>query len=321
MKKPKWLTSLNGGGIGYAITLLLILTFIIWPIHKIGLGAYIVRLDDMVPFAHRFIESYSTRQEKALSTKWLERVSLVEEKDLPKVQWEEDTATSKGLNSLYVLDEFASDIRPILVAPWSEQTMRCKEQLLTSHFTDEYPWNPEGESRPSFDYHLTDTLATFHTTQKLDTWIYLPSRKKQPARYMVEFNFIPHSVMEETLQIGYATTSLANRFRYKLENNNTLLFDIIDHGYLSFTKVNDGWEKFQKSYSLPMHKTSKVRLIVYDDLSALYLNDKIAMAVRVKDYQPEPAYWYLLFWNGLVEERKSEMCLGLSNLVIYHPKK
>lgn len=273
----------------------------------------------MVPFAHSIIDSYVTHQEKSLSAEWLERVSLLTENEVPIVKWMEDTTTSKGMKSFYVLDEFASDVRPILFAPWSEQTMRCKEQLLESHFTDEFPWNPENESQPSYDSQLTDTSAIFHTTRKLDTWIYLPSRQKQQTRYMLEFDFTPHSIMQETLQIGYATTSLANRFRYKLENNNTLLFDVIDRGYLSFIYVNEGWKKFQKPYSLPLHKKSKVRLLVYDNISALYLNGKLAMAVRVKDYQPEPAYWYLLFWNGLVEERTTEMSLELSNLHIYHP--
>ena len=156
------------------------------------------------------------------------------------------------------------------------------------------------------------------TGAKIDTWIYLVSKQKCPAVYAMEFDYVPHTEMQETLQIDFCCHSLARRFRFNLENNRTLKFDMWDKGCSIYYNNVSGWDQFKQPCSLPLHKITHVRLEVINDIFAIYYDNKLQMAVRVKGYEPCLTDWYIVFWNGV--KKKQTMNIELSNLKLLIPQ-
>ncbi len=296
---------------------ILLLIFVLLPIHRYGVGLYLYKVSDYSSITRQWMQDYFDYEQKRLSTEWVNRLSLVDEKDLPETDWERVDCDSIPF---YILDQYASDIRPLLSAPWTDSISCQKDLLYESHITDEYPWGPEVEAPPCFVYSIEDGNYHFETDSILDSSIYLPSKTKMPSRYKLEFDFCPHTVMQETFQVGFAASSLANRIRFKVCNNEILIFDIIDSGYLAFKLLNEEWKKYQKPFSFVLGEISHVKLIVWDDTFAFYVNDNLEMAVNIKDYSGEDAYWYIWFWNGY-KGKGVPMSVDLSNVELFLPKK
>ncbi len=171
----------------------------------------------------------------------------------------------------------------------------------------------------------SDSTLHVKTGTKYDTWVWLVGKEKQPKDYCVEFDFISHTKCQETLQICFASNSLASRFRFNLENNETLKFDIVDKGYFLYWSHKELWSKLRKPCSIPLHKKVHVKLECINNVFAVYYDNDLKMAVRIKDYEAKPNYWYLVFWNGTPNDefkgkQDNYMDLEIRNLKIFHRK-
>lgn len=233
---------------------------------------------------------------RCASSDWFNRIEIVPEREVPILRWVENTSTSKGINSLYCLDQQADEVRPLLRKDWG--LPYDKTQWPMAQITGSCYFNPSVAAHPIYDMERTELTLHIKTGSKWDTWIWLVGKEKQPGTYRVDFDFIPHTKVQETLQICFASNSLASRFRFNLENNETLKFDVVDHGFFLYGLRKDLWSHLRKPCSIPLNNLTHVTLECIDNLFAIYFDGKLKMAVRVKDYQSMPNYWYLIFWNG-----------------------
>lgn len=258
-----------------------------------------------------------------LSKDWYERIIRLNENDIPKIKWEEDTLSSRGINSFYCLDQQADDVRPLLMKEWG--LPYDKSLWKNAMFTGEYLFAPEKASLPIYDIEKTDSTVHITTGTKLDTWAYLVAKKKQPTVYSLEFDFITHTQSQETLQLCFASSSLASRFRFNLENNRTMKFDVVDHAHFLYWTRTNLWENLKIPCSIPLHTPVHVKLVCINNKFALYFDKELIMAVEIKDYEAKPNYWYLIFWNGIPNaefkgKQDNYMDFEIKNFKIYHSK-
>lgn len=305
------------------LSLCLLLFFVIIPISRVGLWKYATDQMEINPFVAKLMNKYTFYQSKNLSEDWYSRVQEILGGQIPKIEWVEDSASSKGINSLWCLDQQADDVRPLLMKEWN--LPYDKSVWWNSHQTGKCTFQPSIAPSPIYDMHRTDSTLNILTGRKFDTWIWLVAKKQQPKDYCVEFDFVTHTKSQETLQICFASNSLAERFRFNLENNETLKFDVVDKGYFLYWFRSDLWSKLRKPCSIPLHKKVHVKLKCIDNIFAVYYDNDLKMAVKVKGYEASPSYWYLIFWNGTPHEefkgkQDNYMSLEISNLKIYHKK-
>ena len=298
------------------VTLSLLILFVVWPIQKKGIAVWTYEMKDANPLFAKFIYLYASKRAKRLTQLWLNRTAKCE--DIPMVEWEEDKQTSKGINSFYCLDQQSDDTRPLLMSEWNLQ--HDKTMWWRSQFGEDYLFAPELSPQPIYQLNKTDDHLHIHTGSILDTWIYLVSKQAQGDTYALDFDFTPHTAMQETLQICFCSNSLAYRLRYNLENNKTLKFDIVDRAHFTYWSDVAHWDNFKQPCSLPLHQKSHIRLEVIRDTFVYYINGVRQMAIRLKDFESFGNRWYLIFWNGVDEAGKMEMDIEIENFKIYKPK-
>lgn len=248
------------------------------------------------PISRKFINVYLKHEYKISSKEWYDRVSRISEKDIPCIEWEEDSISSQGIESFYCLDQQSDDVRPLLMKEWNLQY--DKSLWWNARKTGEFLFRPDLAPSPIYDIEKTDSSVHIKTGDKYDTWAYLVAKQKQPTVYSIEFDFITHTRTQETLQICFASNSLASRFRFNLENNETMKFDVVDHAKFLYGGRPDLWHNLRFPYSIPLHTPVHVKLVCINNKFALYFDKKLVMAVEVKDYKAVPNYYYLIFWNG-----------------------
>lgn len=303
------------------LCLCLICYFIVIPIYKVGLWQFIGTERQINPITRRLSEKYCLLQARSLSQSWYERVERIYEKDIPHIIWQEDTVSSKGINSFYCLDQQSYDVRALLMPEWNLSYDRLA--WWNAQKTGEYLFNPENSPSPIYKIQRTDSTVHIKTGTKLDTWIYLVAKQKQPTVYAIDFDFTPNTQTQETLQICFATSSLAQRFRFNLENNKTMKFDVVDHGNFLYWPHEDLWKNLRFPYSLPLKKSTHVQLQCINNVFALFFDSKLVMAVRVRDYEAKSNPWYLIFWNGteqLGDDQDMYMDISIKNFKILHQK-
>lgn len=303
------------------LSLGLLLVFVVVPICKAGLWKYASDQMEINPFIAMVMNKYTYHQAKQLSEEWYNRIETIRGGQIPEVEWVEDTVTFKGINSLWCLDQQADDVRPLLMKEWN--LPYDKTLWWNCHYTGECPFNPAVAAQPIYNMEKNDSTLHIKTGTKYDTWVWLVGKEKQPKTYCVEFDFITHTKSQETLQICFASNSLASRFRFNLENNETLKFDNVDHGYFLYWSRVDLWSNLRKPCSIPLHKRVHVKFVCINNVFAVYYDNDLKMAIRIKDYEAQLNYWYLIFWNGTPNNefkgtQDNYMDFEISNLKIYH---
>lgn len=298
--------------------------FVIIPIFKNGVWTYISIEKDINPLIAKIANKYVEYHSKRLSKEWFDRVKQISEEVIPAIEWEEDTITSKGTNSFYCLDQQSDDVRPLLMEGWN--LPYDKQVWWNSHNSGEYFLAPELSPSPIYDLVKTDSTLHIKTGEKYDTWIYLVAKHRQPQIYSLEFDFISHTQTQETLQIDFAASSLASRFRFNLEKNKTLRFDIVDYGCFLYCSNIDLWEKHRKQCTIPLDKKVHVKLVCINNIFALYYDDSLKMAIEVDNYIAKPNYWFIIIWNGTPNENYNSnqdkyMDIEIKNFKILHQKK
>lgn len=305
----------SGLFVGLLVLCMCILYNVIIPINNVGVVDYLYYEYESNPISKKIINTYIKIDKKKTSKMWLKRTKMIDIENIPNVQWKEDEDTSLGINSIYCLDSHAEDVRDLLLPEW-ELTHDTKN-WWRSHFTGEYMWNPSLSSIPKYQMEKSDSSLHIVTGDKLDTWVYLVSKHPQSRTYAIEFDFITHTETQETLQLCFSSSSLAQRLRFNIENNKTLKFDVVDKGYFTYWSMRKEWDKFKQPLQLPLHKTVRVRLECINNTFIYYIDGKVEMAIKIEDYIPqEMSYWYMIFWNGNKVNEYIE--IEIKNLTIYY---
>ena len=289
---------------------------ILFPIRKVGIFNYLYYFKLITPnFTNRVINHFMREKAKKESAEWLTRVRRVDESELPNVEWVEDAVSSKGVDSFYLLDNYADEVRPL-----SDWPLQYNPKLWwDAKFSNEYIFTPEKQPLPKYKYIVEKNKVSISTGNDLDTWIYLVSKLKQSLNYAIEFDFITHTEPQETLQIDFHAKHLASRFRFDLEQNKQLRFDIVDKAQF-LNAYNSQWhEDYKVPCRLKLHQVNHIKFVAINEMFAFYLDGKLQMAVEVKDIELTPMSWFLIFWNGTKQQESLD--IEISNLKILHPSK
>lgn len=293
----------------YILSILILFTILVGlPIIKNGWVKSLFYMCQINPLIRRITMKYLNIRDTWLSRQWLTRVKTLNNKEIPFINWVTDEKRSQGINSFYCLDQFSDDVRQLLNPCYN--VVRDRLLWFRSRFTNDYYFEPQLSSYPRYEIKHCNGNIRIDTDEKIDTWIYLVSKQKYPSTYAIEFDFIPHTEMEEMLQIAFCSYSLARRFRFNLIKNRYLAFEIIDKGCFTYCIDEEGWGKFKKKCSLPLHKVTHVRLEVIENIYALYFNNELVMAVKVEKYVPVSTNWYIIFWNGIETGKKMNLEIG-----------
>lgn len=263
---------------------------------------------------HYIVNKLLKNRAKSLSKKWIERIELLSESQMPSVNWVIPNDNLDLREKIHFLDQSSLDVRGMY------NNVNChykKDLFFASHFTNEYFFDPNLSTSPNYDVENIDKGVRIVTPPIIDTWIYLPSKEMQSAIYALDFDFVPSTDMHETLQICFYADSLAKRFRFNLECNTDLKFEIVDYGFFIYYE-DKRWEKCCKHCTLPLNMITHVRVEVIDNCFAIYFNGKMEMAIRIKNFRGYDSNWMLLFWNGNNPER---MDVRISNFKILYPYK
>lgn len=308
--------------IGYSITVTLVLVvsllfFIVYPICKVGKTDYMYYMSKINPKVAVYQSKQLAQRYQQLSDDWVMNFERVASVEMPSGYWEEDTFSSKGVESFYLRDQYAEDTRNLLLPSYD---LPCdKDAKLKAMLGKKYFYAPEHS--PEAKYHVENTSVgggnslTFQTGSDLDTWIYLPAKQKQPSVYALDFDFLTNTSHKETIQLDFMMSTLADRFRFMVKENKTLKFDIWSSGY-SLGYTSEEWKKFEKPFSLPLSQKVHVRLEVINDTYQISFDGKPEMTIKAKNYPKEPSYWCLIFWNGIEEQQ--DIKISISNFRILH---
>jgi len=245
---------------------------------------------------HRFFE----RRFAALEPRLVERnLRAHESVPRPHVDWADKPIYADLLDFYSLHDETCSDVRGIPTETW-----------WRSHFFGRYPQHAESHGDLAFDWCRMENGVRFRSRSVSDSWIYLVSRDLLPPVYAISFDYTPRNVFKEQLQLDFAATSLADRHRYILSNNEKLRYQRIERGF---------WlpDVAQKPWSVPVGRTTRIRLEVVDRTFALLADDGLVACWRDGRYRPHPSRNMLLFWNG---EAATAMDFDLANFGVYLPK-
>ena len=294
---------------------LLIAFFVILPIQKIGFYSYVYYLKMTTPrITSRVISRLMFLKGRKDSHFWFSKIQRVNESEIPSLNWVEDSVTSKGLDSFYLLDNYADEVRPL-----SDWSLPYDPKIWwDAKFTNNYLFSPQDQPLPRYNFKIQNNKLSITTGDELDTWVYLVSKQKQPSVYSIEFDFTPHIESQETLQIDFHAKHLASRFRFDLEQNRRLRFDIIYKAQF-LNAYNKSWrKKLEVPCELRLHQINHIQLKVINEIFAFYLDGVLQMAVRVSGITLTPMYWFLIFWNGT--KKKEKLDFEIMNLKIYHAK-
>ena len=270
-------------------------------------------------FGVDYISKYLEKESHRISEKWLNRIHIISPENFPIIEWEKDSKTSEGCYSFYSLDQYSDDCRNFLMSSYAD--LPCDKDLWwMSQFSNKYIFKPEYAPSPRYHFTIDYNKATYKTGKELDTWVYLPSKKPQPNCYSIEFDYLPITEMKETLQFDFCMQSLAKRFRFNLENNKTLKFDVVDKGFFLHCISTEKWDKYKIPLSLPLNKLTHVQFQIIHNKFAVSFDGNIKLAVEVDGYnQTENLFWALIFWNGIDKPEKI-MEFEISNFIIKHKK-
>ena len=289
------------------MTVFLITIMFILPIIKHGFLDGLFYLYQMNPLAKSVIGLFIYLKECKLSSQWFARIEALEDKKFPIVNWTLSKFYSHGIYSFYLLDQYSDDVRQLLHSPFD--VVRDDKLWFRAKFSNKYLFQPQWSPSPRYEVVSSGNSLEINTASQKDTWVYLVSRYKYPKTYALEFDYIPHSDMRETLQIGFCCHSLARRFRFNLIDNRMLTFEVVDKACFTFHNLRR-WNKFKKKCSLPLHRSTHIRLEVIRNIFILYFNGKLEMAVNIKGYEPQETHCYLIFWNGSKYDQGMRIELG-----------
>lgn len=293
--------------------------FICGPFRAIGKYRYYKFLT-YNRFGKKYMDKYIRKHNKRLSEEWLNKIHIINPNEFPIVEWEEDSTTSMGCNSFYSLDQYSDDCRNILMSPEYDDVPSDKDLWWMSQMSDQYFFKPQYSPKPIYEFHVDLNKAVYKTGDKPDTWVYLPCKQPQPKCYSIEFDFIPHCDMQETLQFDFCMESLSKRLRFNLENNRTLKFDVVQYGRDLYWDDVKRWDKFKKCCQLPLNVVTHVQYQILDNRFSVSFNGKIQLAIEI-DHQPESNLnWALIFWNGTDKPYKT-MNFEILNFKISHLRK
>lgn len=122
------------------------------------------------------------------------------------------------------------------------------------------------------------------------SWIYLSSRRTLPTVYALEFEYIPHSVFREFLQIVFCGDDLDNRHRFVFRDNESVEYEMFRHGL--FAKPIR-----RVPFRLELHRASTIRLEVVGNVFTVLVNGSEIVTVRDRLWQRRPTVGKLIFWN------------------------
>ena len=299
------------------IILVLLISFVYCPIQKNGITKYLLFLEDSTPFG-RIISAYRNKELVRLSKEWFKKTSYVKKNQIPHIDWVEDKSIMpNGQNAFYCLDQYSDDCRELLCSEYRDLP-REKGSWKKSFYTNEYMFTPSYSPSPKYNMVVSDNSLSIVTGDKLDTWIYLPSKKEESDIYALDFDFVPNAVMKETFQIAFCMSSLARRLRFIIEDDNILRFQVVDRGCFVSWKNRQLWDKFSKPINVRLHENTHVRLEVIKDVYALYFDGILQMAVNVVEGGKVGQNWALIFWNGVEKRNILDICI--KNFKIFRPR-
>lgn len=289
--------------------------FIFLPIRRVGIVKYVLILEDTTPFG-RITRWYRKRQMSKLSKEWYDKTRILEESQVPQIDWVEDKSIMpNGQNAFYCLDQYSDDCRDLLCSEYNDLP-RERGSWRRSFYTNEYMFSPGYAPSPKYNMEVSDNSLSIVTGDKLDTWIYLPSKKEESEIYALDFDFVPNALVKETFQIAFGMSSLARRLRFIIENDNILRFQVVDRGCFVSWKNRQLWDNFSKPVNVCLHETIHVRLEVIKNVYALYFDGILQMAVNVEEGDKVGKNWALIFWNGV--EKRDVLDICIRNFKIFH---
>jgi hypothetical protein len=291
--------------------------FIFLPIRRVGIVKYVLILEDTTPFG-RITRWFRKRQMSKLSKEWYDKTRILKESQIPQIDWVEDKLIMpNGQNAFYCLDQYSDDCRELLCSEYNDLP-REKGSWRKSFYTNKYMFTPSYSPSPKYNMVVSDNSLSIVTGDKLDTWIYLPSKKEESDIYALDFDFVPNAVMKETFQISFCMSSLARRLRFLIENDNILRFQVVDRGCFLGWKNKQLWNQFTKQTNICLHENIHVRLEVIKDVYALYFDGILQMAVRVDGGDKLGRNWALIFWNGI--EKRDNLAVEIKNFKLFRPQ-
>lgn len=122
------------------------------------------------------------------------------------------------------------------------------------------------------------------------SWIYLSSDEPFPEAYAVEFEYTPHTVFREFLQIVFSGNDLDNRHRFVVRDNKVLEYEMFWHGLFALPTKS-------VPFSLELHRASTIRLEVVGDTFTFLANGEAILTVRDRMWHSRPTVGKLIFWN------------------------
>lgn len=122
------------------------------------------------------------------------------------------------------------------------------------------------------------------------SWIYLSSKGPFPDAYAIEFEYAPHAVFREFLQITFCGGDLDNRHRFVIRDNEVLEYEMFWHGLFA-TPVRN------VPLSLELHRAATIRLEVVGNVFTFLVDGEEVLTVRDRMWRPRPTVGKLIFWN------------------------
>lgn len=291
--------------------------FVFFPIRRVGIVKYVLILEDTTPLG-RITRWFRKSQMSKLSKEWYDKTRILEESQIPQIDWVEDKSIMpNGQNAFYCLDQYSDDCRDLLCSEYNDLP-RERGSWRRSFYTNEYMFSPCYAPFPKYNMEVSDSSLSIVTGYKLDTWIYLPSKKEESEIYALDFDFVPNALMKETFQIAFCMSSLARRLRFIIENDNILRFQVVDRGCFLGWKNRQLWDQFSKPTNVCLHENIHVRLEVIKDVYALYFDGILQMAVRVDGGDKLGRNWALIFWNGI--EKRDNLAVEIKNFKLFRPQ-
>lgn len=242
----------------------------------------------------------------------LARLEPLAEPVEPTGTWKE---IDGGMDSFHVCDAGAEDARRLFVPKWPLRD-ECFAWWMAM-FRGPYLFRPAEYPAPKYNLEIVDGTLTASVPAKNDAWVYLISKRPCPPTFRLEFDYLSHQAMEETIQLCFAFESLASRFRYDLYADNRLLvFDIVKGGMFMGAYNHEKWLKggIRKPYSMRIGEWVHVRLEAIGNVFQLFFDEEPAMAMRVRGYEPKPSPWVFIAWSGFKEQ---PMKIQLKNVKVY----
>lgn len=198
----------------------------------------------------------------------------------PRVQWK---TWHKGLDFYSMHDEHCDDVVDL-----NGNGPRWR----AAQFSLPYSVHTCGEDELSYAVSAVENGLRFRADDETEHWVYLVAKRMLPCSYALEFDYVPHSVFNEQLQVDFAAESLARRHRFILEFCSTVFYQTVENG-----QFLQKCPRVQRD--VPLHSPLHVRVEVVGNVFCLLFDQKIVLCVKDRFYRPRKDRSFLLFWNGL----------------------